>query len=173
MADAETAISFVMLQEDETLSGKVTDDAGGKTRLGIAEKFHPVLAMTDFYTCPVAEALPIARKMYLTGYWAPMNGNPITSQDLANRLLSFCINMGTETAVMILQQSLNTFGGCLAVDGEPGPATIAAINSVCAAQEAALMTEWRNRLSQHYQAIVAANPAQAGELKGWLNRVAA
>jgi hypothetical protein len=43
MADFKTAFLFTLQHEDSTRSGKVTVDAGGRTRFGIAEKFHPDL----------------------------------------------------------------------------------------------------------------------------------
>lgn len=174
MADAKTAVDFVMLQEDSTLSGKLTVDRGGRTRFGIAEKYHPELTATGFYgAMPNPQAQAIAEETMELAYWDHMDGGAIVSQYFANRLLSFCVNEGTETTVLLLQKSLNALGARLAVDGEPGPETVAAINSACAAQQAALMVQWRDTLTAHYRAIAEANPAQAGELKGWLNRVAA
>lgn len=173
MADAEIAIDFVMPEEDGTGSGVETRDAGGRTRYGIAEKYHPELTPTGFFdVMPAPQALALARQTMLNGYWAPINGDRIADQYPANRLLSFAVNMGVETAVMLLQQSLNTFGVRLAVDGEPGPQTIAALNATYAAQSATLMARWRAALTAHYQAIVAANPGQGEYLKGWLARVA-
>lgn len=173
MADGATATLFVLRQEDEALSGVVTEDAGGITRFGIAKRWHPELADTDFYTCPAAEAQARATQIYQSQYWAPIQGDLISAQYPANRLLSFAVNMGIETALLLLQQSLNAFDARLALDGEAGPATIGALNAIYAGQGRALMIQWRNILAAHYQAIVAANPARAGELKGWLNRVKA
>ena len=51
MSDFQPAIAFVLQHEDPARSGKVTEDAGGRTRFGIAEKFHPDLP-EDFFTGP-------------------------------------------------------------------------------------------------------------------------
>jgi lysozyme family protein len=173
MADAKTAIEFVLRQEDSTLSGKVTDDAGGRTRFGIAERWHPVLGMAGFYTCPAPEAQATAESMYESGYWLPLNAASVSSQEFANRLLSFAVNLGTHKAVTILQQCLAALGHAIGVDGDPGPSTISALNAQLVAGEAALMTEWRDSLTIFYQRVVTANPAQGKYLQGWLNRVKA
>jgi lysozyme family protein len=173
MADAKIAIEFTLRQEDSTLSGVVTEDAGGRTRLGIAERWHPEIAATGFYTAPVAVALAQAEAIYRDGYWVPMNGDLIVSQYVANRALSFCINEGNRTGVLILQRSLIALGAQIIDDGEPGPATIAALNAQTAANEDMLMREWRQRLTRFYVRKAAVSPAQAKELNGWLNRVKA
>jgi hypothetical protein len=49
MADFKPAFLFTLQHEDSTRSGKVTIDAGGRTRFGIAEKFHPDLP-EEFFT---------------------------------------------------------------------------------------------------------------------------
>ena len=56
MADFKPAFAFALLHEDATQSGKVTMDAGGRTRFGIAEKFHPDLP-EEFFTGPAEDVL--------------------------------------------------------------------------------------------------------------------
>lgn len=173
MADAKTAIEFVLKQEDATLSGKVTVDAGGRTRYGIAERWHPELTMDAFYDGPPGPALLVATALYQSDYWAPLNGDAVNSQDFADRYLSFAVNLGLHQAVKLLQQSLMALGHAIGVDGDPGPSTISALNAQLVAGEAALMSEWRDSLTIFYQRVVTANPAQGKYLQGWLNRVKA
>ena len=71
MADFKPAFAFVLLHEDATRSGKVTVDAGGRTRFGIAEKFHPDLP-EEFFTGPAEDALEVAEKMEKRDYWDAM-----------------------------------------------------------------------------------------------------
>lgn len=80
MADAKTAIEFVMREDHETLSGKVTEDVGGRTRFGIAERWHPEVTATGFYEAPVPVAMAQAEAIYDNGYWLPMNGAAVVSQ---------------------------------------------------------------------------------------------
>jgi lysozyme family protein len=174
MADAKTAIEFVLRQEDSTLSGVVTDDAGGRTRFGIAERWHPELTSRGFFDgMAAADAQAIAEGLYESGYWVPINGAAVNSQDFANRYLSFGINLGIHQAVKLAQESLVALGARIGVDGDPGPSTISALNAQLGANEAALMAGWRNQLTAFYRRVVAANPAQEEYLAGWLNRVKA
>jgi lysozyme family protein len=173
MADAKTAIDFVMRQEDETLSGVITHDAGGRTRFGIAERWNPQITATGFYAAPVAVAMAQAEGVYRNNYWVPVNGDAVQSQYVANRLLSFCVNEGIHGGISILQQSLVALGSSLGIDGDPGPSTLAALNTQTTANEAALMVEWRALLTAFYRRKAAVNPAQAKKLAGWLNRVKA
>jgi lysozyme family protein len=169
MSDVKAAVEFVLRQEDATLSGKVTTDAGGRTRFGIAEKFHPELTSTGFFTAmPVAEALATSESIYQSAYWKPICGDQVASQDVADRILSFAINLGPETAVRLLQQAANALGSKLTDDGGMGPETLSAINSL---NPTMLLATWRGVLDAYYRSIVAAKPSQAEYLDGWLDRV--
>jgi len=61
MADFKTAFLFTLQHEDSTRSGKVTVDAGGRTRFGIAEKFHPDLS-EEFFTGTAEDCVDRSRK---------------------------------------------------------------------------------------------------------------
>jgi lysozyme family protein len=172
MADASTAIEFVLRQEDSTLSGKVTTDKGGRTRFGIAERYHPELVTSGFYSQPAPVALAAAQRIYAVQYWNPIQGGLVTSQYVADRLLSFCVNLGIHESIKLVQGILNASGAKLHPDGNPGPATIAAINAATTNNEAAFIAAWRAALIAFYQRVVALDPSQANYLQGWLNRVA-
>jgi lysozyme family protein len=171
MADAKLAIDFVLKLEDSTLSGKVTTDAGGRTRFGIAEKFHPKLTGTGFYDeMENEEALPVAESIYEEEYWSAISGDDIKSQDIANRVLSFAVNMGPKQALTLLQKAANTLGANVSEDGVIGPSTLAAINKL---NPQSLLSNFRDILTAFYHRIVAVNPSQSANLNGWLNRVKA
>src|SRR5262249_1211396 len=51
MAEFKVAFMFTLHHEDPSGSGKVTEDVGGRTRFGIAAKFHPDLP-EDFLLDP-------------------------------------------------------------------------------------------------------------------------
>ena len=69
-ADFKTAFLLTLQHEDSTRSGKVTEDAGGRTRFGIAEKFHPDLP-EGFFTGLAEDALAEAEKMNLDMVFRP------------------------------------------------------------------------------------------------------
>jgi lysozyme family protein len=47
-----------------------------------------------------------ARMIYLKNYWAPIKGNEIKSQDVANEIYDAAVNMGVGTAIIIAQRDL-------------------------------------------------------------------
>jgi lysozyme family protein len=91
----------------------------------------------------------------------------LTTDDLAKRVFDFGVNAGSGTSVKTLQQAVNALGGSLKTDGGWGPMTLAAANT---ADQAALVQAFIVARVAHYRAIVAANPAAAVYLKGWLAR---
>src|SRR5262249_17216842 len=62
MAEFKVAFMFTLHHEDPSGSGKVTEDVGGRTRFGIAAKFHPDLP-EDFFIGPVEDALAEAERI--------------------------------------------------------------------------------------------------------------
>jgi type VI secretion system secreted protein VgrG len=85
----------------------------------------------------------------------------IISQVVASKVFDMGVNMGIGTAVKILQKALG-----VAVDGVFGSGTLAAVN----AASDALLPAYKQALAAHYQSIVAAKPAEAKFLNGWLAR---
>ena len=69
MANFSPICTWVLRQEDSTLSGVVKDlgDGQGLTRFGVGQKSHPELPQT-FYTMPAPGALSIAEGVYKQTY---------------------------------------------------------------------------------------------------------
>lgn len=166
MADILKAIDFVLVQEDSKISGLVTNnphDKGGRTRYGVAEKYHPDLTKTGFYdSMSNKDALIIADQIYEQQYAIPLNLGRINNQSLANSLLSFAINAGVETAAKIFQRAVGVDD-----DGEIGPKTISSANTY---SPSVLLNSFYNMQAGYYNRIVLANPSQHVFLAGWLNR---
>jgi lysozyme family protein len=179
MAEFKPAFEFVLLHEDASRSGKVTEDAGGRTRFGIAEKFHPELP-DEFLTGPADEALPEAEQIEDREYWQPMRLSEVQSQEVANKLLDMAVNMGVRQAAVYGQRATNYLMsaggqagagiGRIAEDGEIGEKTLAAVNALDPQQ---LHQALRQMSEAHYRHIAAVNPAQAVNLEGWLKRAEA
>jgi len=163
MADSSIAIQYLLKQEDSTLSGKVTTDAGGRTRFGVAEKFHPSLTNTGFYdTMETANALNTAIGIFNQEYAIPLQLTNILDQDTANAILSFAANIGLETEVKLLQQAIN-----VPIDGKIGPVTLGRLNS---SLKAALLRLMYNFHIYYYTKVVQDNPVEEVNLTGWTNR---
>jgi hypothetical protein len=99
MADFKTAFLFTLQHEDSTRSGKVIVDAGGRTRFGIAEKFHPDLS-EEFFTGPAEDALTEAEKIEGSEYWDCMRLAEVENQNVANKLFDMGVNMGVRQAAI-------------------------------------------------------------------------
>jgi lysozyme family protein len=171
MADFKPAFQFVLQHEDVSRSGKVTVDAGGRTRFGIAEKFHPDLP-EDFFSGPAEDALLAAEKIEEHEYWDPMRLDEMENQRVASKLLDMAVNMGVRQATVYAQRAVNMLAGNarLVEDGVMGARTLAVVNAVNP-------DVYEQRLCElsvaHYRHVAAVNPAQAVNLQGWLARAEA
>lgn len=169
MADFKKAFDFVMVNEDSTLSGKVTVDEGGRTRFGVAEKYHGNLA-DDFFTGDKEKALEEASVIYRDEYWNAISGDEIVDQDCANKLLDMCINLGDANAIHMLQTSLNFLQrGSVKEDNRFGPKTLAALN---VANPITLHRALRQSCVHHYQQIATNRPVTESEYSSWMHRAA-
>ena len=130
MADCEPAFDFVMSHEDPHRSGKVTEDAGGRTRFGIAGKFHPELK-EEFFSGPADEALKQAEEIMRRDYWQPMRLDEISNQNVAAKIFDMAVNMGVHQAAIYAQRAAN--GMITAQVALPAP-----VGSAAAGQSAAV-----------------------------------
>jgi lysozyme family protein len=172
MADFKPAFLFTLQHEDSTRSGKVTVDAGGRTRFGIAEKFHPDLP-EEFFTGPVDDALAEAEKIEEREYWDAMRLAEVEDQNIANKLFDMGVNMGVHQAAVYAQRAANALSAGnarVAEDGVIGPRTLAAINAAVPTTYYQLLCELS---AAHYRHLAAVNPAQAVNLAGWMKRAEA
>lgn len=172
MADFKPAFAFVLQHEDSTCSGRVTVDAGGRTRFGIAAKFHPEVG-EEFYSGPAEDALAEAEKIVERDYWKRMRLGEVENQNVADKLLDMAVNMGVRQAAIYAQRAGNFLlrtDQRLVEDGEVGEKTVAAINRCVPVDFHRALCELS---AAHYRHIAAVNPAQAVNLKGWLRRASA
>ena len=164
MADYQKAFDFLMLVEDSSGKGIVTYDNGGKTRWGVAAEWAVGLP-GDFYTTDAASSRADARDYYKHMYWVRICGDAITSDKVAAQFLSIAVNMGVEHAVVLMQLCLG-----ITQDGICGSETINTLNEK---NQIMLLTQFNAAALARYEAIVRVNPALAGNLRGWQDRVTA
>lgn len=175
MAEFQPAFDNTMDFEDPARHGKVTHDAGGRTRFGIANKFHPDLP-EEFFTGPVKAALAEAEELMESEYWELMHLAAVEDQNVANKLFDMAVNMGTHQAGIYAQRACNAAlqrDGVLALlveDGKIGPMTLNMINALPAPYYIDLLKQFSE---SHYRHIAANHPDQAGNLNGWLKRAEA
>ena len=170
MASFDDAIMFVLRNEDPHLTGIVTEDSGGRTRFGIAERFHPDLG-DDFYTGPAEVALELAREIYRRQYWDIIRGDDLSSQQVAAKLLDMAVNMGVRQAVVLGQRAANAIAGShIGEDGIVGRETLAAIND---SDAVLLLAHLRELCSKFYLHLAVVRPEAQRYLHGWLTRAKA
>ena len=84
-----------------------TADGGGRTRFGIAEKFHPDLP-EEFFTGPAEDALAEAEKIEEREYWNSMRLAEVENQNAANKIFDMGVNMGVRQAGVYAQRAVNS-----------------------------------------------------------------
>ena len=112
-----------------------------------------------------------AINLYHEFFWTPLLGDEILDQALANKVFDVEVNQGG-IAVKELQQAVNSLqlgGAVIQDDGVMGKLTIAAVNALPPSN---LLTQFRAEVADRYREIAAENPKLAGDLAGWLTRLA-
>jgi lysozyme family protein len=163
MSDFDACVTWILQQEDAGLTGKVVNlfDGAGLTRFGIGQHSSPGIP-ADFYTCSVAQALEEAKTFYRANFWDRFLGDSILSDEVAATILSFSVNSGLQTTIILLQQVL----GFQIRDGIMGPVTLAAVNKM----GPPLAAQLRAAQANFYKMLVAKQPTDARFLAGWLAR---
>jgi lysozyme family protein len=163
MANVEQAIDYVLQWEDSTLSGNITTDPGGRTRFGIAEKFHPELTNCLYYSSMgLVAALQIARGIYDISYCQPLCIAEIENQEVANKLLSLGVNVGVLKAAKMLQDAVLVEG-----DGRIGPLTLEALDKM---NPDIVLSRLRDEADNYYDKLVEEKPGLEVYRAGWLRR---
>lgn len=166
VANVDVAISYTLWWEDQNLSGVVTKDAGGRTRFGIAEKYHPELAASLFYGSMGKDAaLAIAKGIYREQYADQLSITEIADQDIANKLLSLGVNFGIKRASRMLQDAVGA-----AEDGVIGVQTLLCLSRAECHQ---VLADLRANAERFYVQDVAEHPEKEKFLDGWLERARA
>ena len=180
MADSRPAWHFTALQEDSTLSGKVTPDPTQQhpeavARFGLNSAFFPALEEQGYFgDMPKDEAFTIAGEVFASAYFARVGGIDIKDQAIATKLADLGFNMGVGEAIKIAQRACNSLQTvvhpALAVDGQIGPNTLAAING---ADPVALLASIKGYAAQRYRDIAFTQGRPDSILQAWLKRAAA
>ncbi len=111
-----------------------------------------------------------AGTIYKTLYWDRLRADEIDLQPLAEILVDFHVNAGSN-AVKLLQRVLNDLGAqpLLSVDGVMGTDTRRALPQM---DPTLVYRHYRQGRSAYYEDLVRQRPGLQRLLKGWLDRVA-
>ncbi len=144
-------------------------DKGGPTNFGITQKtLSRYLARPASVDDVKNMKRETATLIYKKDYFDAMKLSLIDDARVQLMLFDQGINRGPKTAVMHVQNVLNSMGEKLQVDGEMGPITAAAINTQFTE---ILIREFRQYCTIMYIDIVKRKPNQMAFLTGWMNRL--
>lgn len=167
MANFDLAVQLTLQNEGGFFHNPVT---GEVVNHGITLTF-----VRDCGYCTTADEVYIqnlsvdqAQQIYQKYFWDAYKLGQIDDQDIASKAFDLTVNMGP-VALTLLQNAVNDCGGTCAVDGQIGPQSVAQINTLDPAQ---LLAAYRQRAKTRYETIAAADPKVAGNLDGWLARLA-
>lgn len=120
MSDFNEAVELVLRHEGGWVNDP--DDPGGETNFGISKRQFPSLDIKNL-------TREQAKEIYRKDYWLPLYDG-IENQEVANSLFDMAVNAGVQTAIKLLQRTLNELlAGPLVVDGVFGPKTLSAVNA--------------------------------------------
>lgn len=150
---------FIIPLEGQKLTN-ISGDDGGLTKYGITKKTYPNL---DIANLTFEQACDI----YETDFWKHYGLNRIDSQPVANKLMSFLMNMNPFSAVRCIQKAINQCGGNIPEDGILSQGTVSLINRV---QSGWLLDRFRIEGALFYTYRVRVDKTDLKFLEGWINR---
>lgn len=128
MADFAPAYEKTIVDEGGYQLATVKGDRGGMTYAGISRVMNPQWAGWAHIDQGKTPPTDLVRAFYWSGFWEPIQGDAIESQDLANALFKFAVNTSAPgrpaVAIKVMQLAAR-----VTPDGELGPKTLAAINA--------------------------------------------
>ena len=165
----EQFFNWLMIWEGRTVHNDPRDP-GGQTCCGISRRYYPGWlgwTMVDSGTTSgpsLEQAVSAFYRESYSGLWATL---PERVREVA---VDTAVNMGHVYAVQCLQDALNRLAGSeyVAVDGQLGPQTKAAIKTVDPSALAFTMAAIR---MAEYNRRSRKDKAKAVFLSGWINRV--
>ena len=141
----------------EEEGGYVNDsnDKGGETNFGISKRAYPHV---DIFNLTEDDAIDI----YWDDYWVrgKCSKVPVKLQQI---YFDMCVNFGISGAIKVLQETANSKGANIAVDGKIGPNTIKAIQRLNVERVRAFRV-------LKFAKIAIANPKQMKFWYGWYRR---
>ena len=192
MADFEIAYGETELREGGYVNDPV--DRGGETHRGVARKFHPdwpgwkiidqikLDHPVDFKDRINAndELARLAKELYRKKFWAPVRGDEIPNQHLANKIFDTGVHQGVGTSIRYVQEGLNLLNrnqrdyADLRVDGKLGDQTLNTIQQFLKLEKGRpdyLLKVINLMQAASYLEIMRRDPTQERFARGWLNRV--
>lgn len=166
MADFAPAFDQMILDEGGYKLHTVEGDRGGMTYAGIARNMNPDWAGWSIIDAGGTPPTDMVRDFYRTGYWQPIMGDEIKSQEIACSIFNFAVNTSARKRPKVAVSLAQIVVGA-APDGSFGPKTLAAINAFDPKLFEALYALAK---IARYRDIVVRDRSQIKFLIGWINR---
>lgn len=141
-------------------AGKVGEGVLKGTKYGISAASYPELDIANLTE-------DAAKAIYYRDWWLKFGFGKVASASIAAKLFDAAINIGMTEAVICLQRALRAYGRPMVEDGNLGPVTLAALNSVLPYN---FLPAFRSELAGHYRLVADRDKAEAVDLPGWLSR---
>lgn len=176
MASFDIAIKTILRNEGGYVNHR--NDPGGATNWGISLRFlrdnkeynlGDVDKDGDLDEKDIRDlSVMSARSIYSNYFWKPFSYNRINSTLVATKIFDMAVNMGPTQAHKLVQRAVNTLSpNPLVVDGQFGPKTLAAVNSL---DPETIRDQIRKYQLGFYEQIIKANPKLEVFRNGWTNR---
>lgn len=192
MADFDIAYG----ETERCEGGYVNDpvDKGGETHRGVTRKYHP-----DWAGWPIVEEIKrkhphdfkikinenqqlaeLAKAVYRQDYWAPIRGDELPDQHIANQVFDTGVNQGVARSIRYLQEGLNLLNrdgknyADLKIDGKLGNQTLSTLKEFLNLendQPDYLLKTLNVLQASFYIDIMRRDTTQQRFARGWLNRV--
>lgn len=192
MADFDIAYGETELREGGYVNDPV--DRGGETHRGVARRFHPdwpgwatidqiKLDHPDDFQDRINEndkLAELAKELYQKKYWAPIRGDEIPDQHIANQVFDTGVNQGVARSVRYLQEGLNLLNrdqknyADIKIDGKLGDQTLATLGEFLMLEKNQpdyLLKILNLMQASFYIDIMRRDSTQERFARGWLNRV--
>jgi len=166
MTDIDKALAYTLVNE-----GGYSDnpaDHGGKTRYGITQAtlsrwLQRPASVNEIKTL----SKETARAIYQGYYWHPLGCDQLKSQAIATCLFDIGVVRGISVPPKYAQLVCNQHGFNLVVDGQLGPKSMNALDSI---DPTKFIIDYAAMVKKGFESIVARNLSQKVFLKGWTNR---
>lgn len=162
MVEFEQAVNLTFQHEGGFYHNPET---GEISNFGISSKFLAAIGEP----CTLHDVQVLTRmkaiQLYRNFFWIANRIYQFRDQALANKVFDLCVNMGSPETIRLLQSAVGAH-----VDGIVGPQTLDLVN---AADPAKTLDKFKALAEARYRDIAQRDPRHAGDLNGWLTRLAA
>ncbi len=169
MADFHTALALTLAHEGGFLHNETTGEVVNRgitldslRRLGILKSLGPPTNADIAFVQSLT--LEEAADIYRMEFWDKLELDHFNSQEVANKVFDLGVNTGTRQAALFLQRAVRSIP-----DGIIGMHTVALTNAGDAAQ---ILASIRTQAEAFYRQLAGFYPSLAGNLTGWLQRLA-